>query len=67
MCCPENTFGPNCEECPGGVETPCGEHGTCKVSASVHVGGWDWIAVWMVARKYFLMLDFSGCVLSCGL
>lgn len=29
-CCPSNRWGPDCEECPGGVETPCSGHGKCK-------------------------------------
>lgn len=28
-CCPENTWGPDCAECPGGTEAPCGGHGKC--------------------------------------
>ncbi|XP_043943785.1 stabilin-2 [Protopterus annectens] len=27
-CC-DNYFGPNCQACPGGPETPCNNHGTC--------------------------------------
>ncbi|XP_041457994.1 protein disulfide isomerase Creld2-like isoform X2 [Lytechinus variegatus] len=29
VCCPENTFGPECEECPYGVERPCKGTGKC--------------------------------------
>ncbi|XP_055929454.1 protein disulfide isomerase Creld1-like isoform X1 [Argiope bruennichi] len=29
FCCPNNTYGPNCIPCPGGVEEPCGGHGRC--------------------------------------
>ncbi|XP_076448576.1 uncharacterized protein LOC143285214 [Babylonia areolata] len=28
-CCPNNTFGPNCTECTGGVERPCKGNGVC--------------------------------------
>ncbi|CAI8056580.1 Cysteine-rich with EGF-like domain protein 2-B [Geodia barretti] len=30
VCCPDNTFGPTCQECPGGVDDPCGGQGTCE-------------------------------------
>ncbi|XP_065910736.1 cysteine-rich with EGF-like domain protein 2 isoform X2 [Dysidea avara] len=30
VCCPENTFGKDCQPCPGGVEKPCNDHGTCE-------------------------------------
>ncbi|XP_071043962.1 protein disulfide isomerase CRELD1 isoform X2 [Parasteatoda tepidariorum] len=30
ICCPNNTYGPNCFPCPGGAEEPCNGHGTCK-------------------------------------
>ena len=29
VCCPNNTYGPNCVPCPGGIENPCGGHGKC--------------------------------------
>ncbi|XP_065829099.1 cysteine-rich with EGF-like domain protein 2 [Oscarella lobularis] len=29
VCCPKNTYGPKCKECPGGVEKPCSERGSC--------------------------------------
>ncbi|CAL1263538.1 unnamed protein product [Larinioides sclopetarius] len=29
FCCPNNTYGPNCIPCPGGIEKPCGGHGKC--------------------------------------
>lgn len=29
VCCPENTFGPTCKECPGGKERPCTGNGDC--------------------------------------
>lgn len=29
FCCPNNTYGPYCVPCPGGVEKPCGGHGEC--------------------------------------
>ncbi|XP_054721512.1 protein disulfide isomerase Creld1-like [Uloborus diversus] len=29
VCCPNNTYGPDCIPCPGGIETPCGGHGKC--------------------------------------
>ncbi|XP_030856272.1 cysteine-rich with EGF-like domain protein 2 isoform X2 [Strongylocentrotus purpuratus] len=29
VCCPENTYGPDCEECPYGVERPCKGAGKC--------------------------------------
>ncbi|KAL8593711.1 hypothetical protein ACOMHN_021893 [Nucella lapillus] len=28
-CCPNNTYGPNCTECTGGVERPCKGNGEC--------------------------------------
>ncbi|XP_071806272.1 cysteine-rich with EGF-like domain protein 2 [Asterias amurensis] len=30
ICCPENRFGPNCEDCLGGVERPCKNNGKCS-------------------------------------
>ncbi|XP_060084406.1 cysteine-rich with EGF-like domain protein 2 isoform X2 [Ylistrum balloti] len=30
VCCPENTFGPNCKECPGGKKRPCTGNGNCE-------------------------------------
>ncbi|XP_028407866.1 cysteine-rich with EGF-like domain protein 2-B isoform X2 [Dendronephthya gigantea] len=30
VCCPSGKFGTNCEECPGGSETPCSKHGKCE-------------------------------------
>lgn len=30
VCCPNNTYGPNCIPCPGGIEKPCGGHGKCR-------------------------------------
>ncbi|GIY39730.1 protein disulfide isomerase CRELD1 [Caerostris darwini] len=30
LCCPDNTYGPDCIPCPGGVKEPCGGHGKCK-------------------------------------
>ncbi|XP_033744502.1 cysteine-rich with EGF-like domain protein 2-B isoform X2 [Pecten maximus] len=29
VCCPENTYGPTCRECPGGKERPCTGNGAC--------------------------------------
>ncbi|GFU27091.1 protein disulfide isomerase CRELD2 [Nephila pilipes] len=29
VCCPNNTYGPSCVPCPGGVANPCGGHGEC--------------------------------------
>jgi len=29
-CCPNNTFGKLCKECPGGKDRPCGGNGKCK-------------------------------------
>ncbi|XP_076468886.1 cysteine-rich with EGF-like domain protein 2-B isoform X2 [Babylonia areolata] len=29
VCCPENTYGPNCAECLGGKERPCKDNGNC--------------------------------------
>jgi len=42
-CCLDNRWGPQCEECPGGVEIPCSGHGTChgegeRSSTSKHHG-----------------------------
>ncbi|XP_021369294.1 cysteine-rich with EGF-like domain protein 2 isoform X1 [Mizuhopecten yessoensis] len=30
VCCPENTFGPTCLECPGGKIRPCKDNGNCE-------------------------------------
>ncbi|XP_065066902.1 cysteine-rich with EGF-like domain protein 2-A isoform X2 [Rhopilema esculentum] len=30
VCCPENTYGSSCKECPGGKVTPCSGHGSCQ-------------------------------------
>ncbi|XP_006819471.2 cysteine-rich with EGF-like domain protein 2-B [Saccoglossus kowalevskii] len=30
VCCPNNTYGSECKECPGGVERPCMGNGKCK-------------------------------------
>lgn len=30
VCCPENTFGPECWPCPGGIEIPCNGRGKCQ-------------------------------------
>jgi len=30
VCCPSNTYGPDCKDCPGGTKTPCTGHGTCE-------------------------------------
>lgn len=32
VCCPENTYGPNCKSCPGGTKSPCNGNGKCDVS-----------------------------------
>ncbi|XP_052679754.1 cysteine-rich with EGF-like domain protein 2-B isoform X1 [Crassostrea angulata] len=29
VCCPENTYGPNCKSCPGGTKSPCNGNGKC--------------------------------------
>jgi len=29
VCCPNNTYGPNCIPCPGGIENTCSGHGKC--------------------------------------
>jgi len=29
VCCPNNTYGPKCVPCPGGIEKPCGGRGRC--------------------------------------
>ncbi|XP_013404877.1 cysteine-rich with EGF-like domain protein 2 isoform X2 [Lingula anatina] len=29
VCCPKNTYGPKCEACTGGTETPCTGNGDC--------------------------------------
>ncbi|GFS86068.1 protein disulfide isomerase CRELD2 [Trichonephila clavipes] len=29
FCCPNNTYGPKCIPCPGGIGKPCGGHGEC--------------------------------------
>ncbi|GAU93375.1 hypothetical protein RvY_05328-2 [Ramazzottius varieornatus] len=34
VCCPPNTFGPDCEPCPGGTENPCTGRGTCEGSGT---------------------------------
>ena len=34
VCCPENTYGPDCKECVGGAERPCTGNGNCEVSNS---------------------------------
>ncbi|XP_033105508.1 protein disulfide isomerase Creld2-like [Anneissia japonica] len=33
-CCVNGTFGPECKECPGGVERPCRDNGECKGSGT---------------------------------
>ncbi|XP_065311314.1 cysteine-rich with EGF-like domain protein 2 isoform X6 [Dermacentor albipictus] len=33
-CCPENHYGPNCDPCTGGAESPCNGHGRCKGSGT---------------------------------
>lgn len=33
VCCPENTYGPNCKSCPGGTKSPCNGNGKCDVCA----------------------------------
>ncbi|XP_038067191.1 protein disulfide isomerase Creld2-like [Patiria miniata] len=30
ICCPDNTYGPDCQECPGGIERPCKGNGKCS-------------------------------------
>lgn len=30
VCCPDNTYGPSCQPCPGGMNSPCSGHGKCK-------------------------------------
>ncbi|XP_077985225.1 endoplasmin-like [Glandiceps talaboti] len=30
VCCPNNTYGPECKECPGGIERPCMGNGKCS-------------------------------------
>ncbi|XP_070559767.1 cysteine-rich with EGF-like domain protein 2 isoform X2 [Ptychodera flava] len=29
VCCPKNTYGPECKECPGGIDRPCMGNGKC--------------------------------------
>ena len=36
VCCPENTFGPKCEDCPGGPDSICGGRGKCLVRLIVY-------------------------------
>ncbi|XP_071961089.1 protein disulfide isomerase Creld2-like isoform X2 [Antedon mediterranea] len=33
-CCINGTFGPECQECPGGIERPCQDKGECKGSGT---------------------------------
>ncbi|CAL1539071.1 unnamed protein product [Lymnaea stagnalis] len=28
-CCPNNTYGPDCSQCPGGIDQPCSGNGKC--------------------------------------
>ncbi|XP_064604694.1 protein disulfide isomerase CRELD2-like isoform X2 [Liolophura sinensis] len=30
VCCPNNTFGPNCKPCEGGLKRPCKDNGFCE-------------------------------------
>lgn len=30
VCCPRNTYGINCDPCPGGITTPCNNKGKCR-------------------------------------
>ena len=32
VCCPKNTYGPSCKQCPGETTRPCKENGKCDVS-----------------------------------
>eukprot|EP00794_Sanderia_malayensis_P005917 gene5917-6603_t len=34
VCCPNNTFGPKCKDCPGGKDKLCSGHGTCSGSGT---------------------------------
>ncbi|XP_043212562.1 cysteine-rich with EGF-like domain protein 2 isoform X3 [Amphibalanus amphitrite] len=34
VCCPAGHYGPTCQPCPGGPDTPCSGHGHCKGDGS---------------------------------
>ena len=46
VCCPENTYGPNCKSCPGGTKSPCSGNGKCDVSyKELFLNQWEKICI----------------------
>ena len=37
VCCPNGTYGPDCDECTGGKERPCKGNGKCRVRTNIEM------------------------------